>query len=71
MKVVEGKEGEGVMRQTDRMRVLIGKRTKCGTLITRGTGRGMARADQTGARGGGVGGGRWAGRKMVVGVLWV
>ena len=26
-------------------------------LITRGTGRGMARADQTGARGGGVGGG--------------
>ena len=26
-KVVEGKKGEGVMRQTDRMRVLIGIRT--------------------------------------------
>ena len=26
-------------------------------LITRGTGRGMARADQTGSRGGGMGGG--------------
>ena len=52
--MVEGKEGEGVMRQTDRMRVLIGIRTKCGTSNNEGNWKGgMVRADQTGPGGGG------------------
>ena len=38
--MVEGKEGEGVMRQTDRMRVLIGIRTKCGTSNNEGNSKG-------------------------------
>ena len=65
-KVVEGKKGEGVMRQTDRMRVLIGIRTKCGTSNNEGNwkGDGQGRPD----RSKGVGG-RWAGRWVGLGCV--
>ena len=47
--MVEGKEGEGVLRQTDRMRVLIGIRTKCGTSNNEGNwkGDGQGRPDRS------------------------
>ena len=49
MKVVEGKEGEWVMRQTDRMRILIGIRAKCGTSNNEGNwkGDGQGRPDRS------------------------